>query len=696
MKYSIYILSVIFLFVLGSCNDDPDDTLNKTNQGSSASSKQHDAIDTKLFDVIDLNYPGLGKAKAFYESGLYYDAAQAILDYYRLRINVTNPSISLINVTATEDDKLKANYAMEDNRFFVNNFYENAGEKKPYSLSNEGKINWEFKPDGASDEYQKQLHRHQWFVPQAKVYRVTNDEKYILSWISIYKDWLESNPMPESGTNTTSWWQLQVAERLTGQTQLFEYYKNSVNFTPEWFSEFMVHFAEHADFLVKYPYSGGNILISQANALAFAGVLFPEFKNASTWATKGFQILTDEVDTQFLDDGMHFELDLSYHISAIADYYEIMKLADANRSITNNLPIINISESLHKAVQVVMHLTYPNYFDTKLSDYCVPGFNDTRQKSWTRSVLRKNYARYNEMFPDNQELLYMGSVGKQGEQPDTKPKSFPTSGYHVLRNGWNKASTMLVLSNNYAEGTIQIWSHNQPDNGTFELYHNGRNFFPDTGVYSYYTEGGSNNDRKWYRQTKVHNTMTLNNANITKGTGKTLKVAADATTEVVAVENQGYTDLKHRRYVFFVDKKFFVLIDEGIGTASGSVDLNYHLCEGNDNEVVIDSNLNGAHTAFSDGNNMVIRTFANNQISTSPFDGKVSYSPGIEAGRKSFCVNMSKEAGQAARYITVLYPVNDAATTQIDAIFKNSTYQENGVAAEIIINGKKYDIKCDL
>ncbi|NDV79514.1 heparin-sulfate lyase HepC [Dysgonomonas sp. 511] len=693
MKYCIYILTAIFLFVC--CNDDSSNDFSTTNPGGTGSSKPNDVINAKLFDVIDLNYPGLERAKSFYESGLYYDAAKEMLEYYRLRVNVTNPNLSLINITASEDDKLKANYAMDNSRFFVNNFYEDADAKKPYSLNNGGKINWEFKPDGASDEYQKQLHRHQWFVPQAKVYRVSNDEKYIQSWISVYKDWLENNPMPESGTNTTTWWQLQVAERLTGQTQLFEYYKNSVNFTPEWFSEFMAYFADHADFLVKYPYSGGNILISQANALAFAGVLFPEFKNASAWMTEGYQILADEVGTQFLSDGMHLELDLSYHIAAIADYYEVKKLADANSSITGSLPT-NFNESLHKAAEVVMHFTYPNFFDTKLSDYCVPGFNDTRQKSWSRSVLKRNFGRYNEMFPSNQELLYMYSVGKQGKQPATTPKSFPAAGYHVLRNGWDKASTMFILSNNYAEGAIQIWSHNQPDNGTFELYHNGRNFFPDTGVYSYYTEGGANTDRKWYRQTKVHNTMTLNDGNITKALGKTLKVASDATAEVVAVENQGYTNLKHRRYVFFVDKKFFVLIDEGIGSASGSVALNYHLCEGSNSEVVIDNAANGAHTAFADGNNMIIRTFANNAISTTSFNGKVSYSPGVEAGRNSFCVNMTKEAGQTARYITVLYPAGDASSVSIDAAFKNAEYQETGVAAEVTINGKKYDVKCDL
>src|SRR5690606_40199239 len=174
-------------------------------------------------------------------------------------------------------------------------------------------------------------------------------------------DWLENNPKPASGTNNTTWWQLQVAERTLGQTQLFEYYKNSTNFTPEWFTKFMVHFAEHADFLLKYPYDSGNILISQASALVSAGVLFPEFEQAANWRNTGFQILDTEVKNQFLEDGMHYELDFSYHISAIADFYEIMKLAEANKKIVGDAAA-NFNQYLHKAAQVVMHFTYPNYF----------------------------------------------------------------------------------------------------------------------------------------------------------------------------------------------------------------------------------------------------------------------------------------------------------------------------------------------
>ena len=53
----------------------------------------------------------------------------------------------------------------------------------------------------------------------------------------------------------------------------------------------------------------------------------------------------------------------------------------------------------------------------------------------------------------------------------------------------------------------------------------------------------------------------------------------EGATELVVFENQGYDNLKHRRAVFYVNKKFFVLVDEGIGNAEGTINLSFNLCE---------------------------------------------------------------------------------------------------------------------
>jgi len=700
---NIFFICFCALFAFSGCADDDDDLLTGGNVDIDLlpDAKPNDVVDPQVFEAINLNYPGLEKVKEFYEAGEHYYAANALLEYYRTRTNVTNPNLSLINVTISEAEQAKADYALVDYRFHVNNFYEDKETLKPYSVKQDGGINWEYSPKDASDEYQKQLHRHQWFIPQAKAYRVSGDEKYIQSWIEVYKNWIENNPKPTTGPNTTSWWQLQVSTRIGDQVQLLEYFKNSVNFTPEWLSTFLVEFAEQADFLVDYPYeSGGNILISQANALATAGTLMPEFKNAEKWMNTGYQILSEEVQNQIMSDGWHKEMSLHYHIGIVADFYEAMKLAEANQ-LSSKLPS-DFTEPLRKAAEVVMYFTYPNYF-IKGSDNVVPMFNDSWSR--TRNVLKNtNFKQYVEMFPDSEELKYMQTAGNggtaQGRTPNNDMKLFDQAGYYVLRNGWTPASTVMILSNNKsndASNSLSAYSHNQPDNGTFELYHNGRNFFPDSGVCTYYTSGVDNDLRYWFRGIDKHNTLSIGKQNIKKAAGKLLK-SEEGATELVVFENQGYDNLKHRRAVFYVNKKFFVLVDEGIGNAEGTINLSFNLCEGTASEVVMDTDKNGVHTAFSNNNNIIVRTFANKAVTCSPFTGRIAYLvDGAYNTRQSYTIDMNKSADETARYITVILPVNGSTdTSSISAKFIDSGYFENSASVEVSVNGETHTLSYTL
>lgn len=700
MKKFFTCLVTIILFA--GCNDHDDDYAEYEPGGEVElpSPKPNDAVDPRLFEVVNLDWPGLENVKKYYEEDKHYLAAQALLEYFRLRTNVENPNLSLVNVTSTATDKNKADYAKQY-RLFVNNYYEDAAAEKPYLHKKDGAIDWTYNPAGA-DEYLKQLHRLQWAVPQAKVYRTTGDETYIKSWMEIYSDWIAQNPIPAvNPADSTPWWQLQAAARLTDMAALFEYYKNSENFTPEWLSVFLVSLAEHADYLNQNHYGvSGNILVSQATALAYAGVLFPEFKNADVWMNDGYGILSAQVGAQFLADGMHIEMDLSYHIAAIADFYEAMRLAEANR-LTHKLPA-NFNDLLYKAVELVKNVTYPKYFNKGTTNYCIPGFNDTRPASWTNNVLNNNFKKYTHMFPEDDEMLYMSSKGTLGIQPGTDMKTFAESGYYVMRNGWSAGATMLIMSNNTSpnDGAIASWTHNQPDNGTFELYHNGRNFFPDSGAYAYYNNSGGNSDRNAFRRTKMHNTITLDDANLTTANGKLLGSYTSGGTEIIAVENQSYSNLKHRRYVFFVEKSFFVIVDEAIGTAAGTVNLNFNLCEIKDSaaDVVFDASQMGAYTAFADNNNIKVCTFGDAPLSyAEKNDGKVSYVLNSYIDRLRYSVDCVKGAeDEAVRFITVIYPVNGAANGVVIHAGFDEGYTGSGVKTSVTVNGVSHNLECNL
>lgn len=696
---NIFFICVFSLIAFTGCTDD--DELYKNSGGNSTeeeSTLPNEDIDQNLFETLNLDYPGLEQVKAWYETGNYYSAAKALLDYYKGRIGITNPNVSLMNPTITEDEQLFADYAMDKYRFYVNkNYFQNEAKKQPWSLQNEDKtINWQFKPEGADAEYQKQLHRHYWMPYQGKAYLVSKDEKYISSWKEVYTDWIKQNPKPET-PNTTTWWQLQVSTRIMGQTELFEYFKFSQNFTPEWLSFFLAHFAEHADYLAAFRYQDeNNILLSQGTALAFAGTLFPEFKNASKWQEMGFDILNKQVKKQCLADGMFNDLSLHYHIGSLNEFYNLRKLVAQNR-LPDNIFDPEVDKILEKAAELVMHFTYPNYFKPKSNEFCTSALNDSWMKQ--RSTLEKNFKNYAEMFPNRQDFRFMATIGAEGTAPSTEMKTFETSGHYILRNGWGdhdtyNKTTVLIHSNNYSSDNMDIWSHNQPDNGTFELYYNGRNFFPDSGVCSYVGNSEANTIRNWFRQTKVHNTLTLNEENISTAQGKLL-TKVEGNTEIIVTENQGYSNFKHRRAIFFVNKKFFVFVDEGFGNATGVANLCFHLCEGDN--VKLDADKYGAHTEFADNSNILVRSFGEG-ITYAPFEGRIAYNTdGKFNSRKAYFLNMNKALDTPVRYITVIYPTEDATTHTINAQFTDADKDHTkGVAIEVEVDSKIYKLSYNL
>lgn len=178
-----------------------------------------------------------------------------------------------------------------------------------------------------------------------------------------------------------------------------------------------------------------------------------------------------------------------------------------------------------------MDITYPNY--------SVENFNDTRSSRLGKSVLIKNFKKYAEMFPDDQEIQWMASERQSGSTPTYLQKAYTNGGYYILRNKWDDQSMMMILKNNNNPNNKY---HCQPDNGTFSLYKKGRNFFPDAGSYAY-----SGSDRETYRGTARHNTLTIMSKTIPDDSmkGKLLQLTTktdEATSyDVLVTENPTYT-----------------------------------------------------------------------------------------------------------------------------------------------------------
>lgn len=681
-----------------------------------AAEELNKGIDPKWFEAVNLDFSAFAKAKSAYAEGDYYGAAEAIFSYYRDRSNVVNPNVDLANTSVTAAEQSYADQALKENgyRFYVNGFLEDAANYIPYSfMTDDGGIDWMYMPTSSTQqELRYQLQRHQWMLPQAKAYYLSKNEKYAENWMEVFSDWFEQNPKPEVDLDYTvypdnqaaeyrragwTWRPLDVAARVIDECSIWEYYKESSTITSTFFLKFLYYFAQQADHIMANYSADSNHLITQAQSVAFAGVLMPELKNASAWAASGTGVLNSTIESEYYDDGWLKDGDFSYHISSIEDFRSTMELVQANGR-TDCISEANI-ETIHKMTHVVLHMTYP--------DYSAVNMEDTRNASWTKSVLKRNFTRYTTLFPEDEALLWMATERAQGAIPaefDMEGQTFEGSGrygvafeqggYYVLRTGW-EASDMMMVFHNAVFSPEEQW-HTQWDNGTFEFYVKGRQFFPDSGCYTYTT--GSN--RTKYAATAAHNTVTLDGKTISSCRGKLVRLDYNKTTgaDRLVFWNPSYENLSHRRLVYLVDDSFVILVDEVWGDAAGTVNLNFHLADETKNGegVVLDAAEMGFHTTFSDGNNLMARTFAFLEASkatavTPTFtekEGFVSYTTDSSNPRKAYSIDVEKTADANVRFITVLYPATDSSHT-IEAA-TSGVFTDARSSVKVTIDGTEY------
>ena len=639
----------------------------------------------EAFELINLDYPGLEKVKAACSRQKWEAAAQELLNYYRSRTGITHPDIDLKNLTISKEEQKWADDALE-HTFFVHKGYQPS-----YNYGKD--INWEYWPV-KDNELRWQLHRHKWFTPMGKAYRISGDEKYAKEWVHQYMDWVQKNPLvnmkqeefelvsagevKEDADNVYfAWRQLEVSNRLQDQTCQFLLFCSASAFTPEFLTEFIVNYHRHGAHLLKNYSAEGNHLLFEAQRMVYAGVFFPELKDAAIWRESGINILNREIKKQVYNDGGQYELDPHYHLAAINIFCKALRMADCN-GFRNEFP----SEYLDTVKNMIAF-----YANICFPDYTNPCFSDAKLGDYQAELA--NYRDWLALFPDCDWIRYYATEGREGAPFPYLSHGALTSGFFTFRNGWKQDATVMVVK----AGPKGEW-HCQPDNGTFEMWFNGKNLFPDSGSYVYAGEGEVMEQRNWHRQTSVHNTVTLDNKNLETTESVTKLWQPEGNIQTLVTENPSYKNFKHRRSVFFVDNTYFVIVDEVSGSAKGSVNLHYQMPKG---EIANSREDMTFLTQFEDGSNMKLQCFGPEGMSMKKEPGWCSTAYRKRYKRMNVSFNVKKDNENAVRYITVIYPVKKSADApKFDAKFKNKTFDENGLEIEVKVNGKKQSLKYKL
>lgn len=632
-------------------------------------------IDTTIFSKLDLSRVELRNIGELYSKGDTELAMQELLEYYKNRKSAIQPYLDLDNLTISDEHQRWADDGLE-HKFFVH-----LGYQPSFFYGKD--IDWQHWPV-QDNELRWQLHRTKWWVPMGKAYRLSKDEKYAKAWTYQYLDWIEKNPLTEykkgkieyiSADNVYfAWRPLEVSDRLEFQIDQFLLFLQSPSFDANFISHFLTNYHRQAKHITENFSQQGNHLLFQAQRLLYAAVFFPEFKESKRWREIAINILNAEIQKQVYDDGIQYELDPHYHHESIIIFFNALRMSDVN-GYRDEFPKEYL-DTVEKMIDAHYNISFP--------DYTNPTFSDAKQHNI--DYMLPNYKVWSEVFIDNEMLKWLATQTKSGEMPSYLSKAFSTSGFYVLRNGWKSDATVMVVK----AGPPAFW-HNQPDNGTFELWHQGRNFFPDSGSYVYAGDKEINELRRWFRQTRVHNTLTLNREDIEVTDSKNIKWLVGEDNDMVIFENQSYLGLNHRRTILFVDRSFYVIVDQAEGVAEGEVAIHYNFVEG---ELEIDEKMLQAQTQFEDGNNIILKVFGEQPTKLRVEQGRVSRAYRVAEERDILSFESLKREGQSIKYITVIIPVNGKCTpkTEIEASFSGRgkrKYQE----IKVSIDDKKYRLK---
>lgn len=639
---------------------------------------------SEVFQLLNLDYPGLEKVKGFHRAGNDAEAAAALLAYYRGRTGVKHPEVDLSNVTIGKQDRKWADDALE-HTFFVHKGYQPS-----YNYGKD--IDWQYWPV-QDNELRWQLHRHKWFSPMGRAYRVSGDEKYAKEWVHQYMDWIIKNPLTEMNKSEYelissgeikgeaenvrfAWRPLEVSNRLQDQTGQFLYFIDSPHFTPEFLTEFLTNYHKHALHILDNYSDKGNHLLFEAQRIIYAGAFFPEYKEAAAWRKSGIDILNREINVQVYDDGGQFELDPHYHLAAINIFCKALYMAAAN-GFTGEFPP-SYPATIEKMIAFYANICFP--------DYTNPCFSDAKLGDKQGEI--SNYKDWRKLFPQNEQIAYFATQGKEGRQPGNLSKAFKTSGFFTFRNSWKEDGAVMVVK----AGPKAFW-HCQPDNGTFELWFNGKNLFPDSGAYVYAGDDEVMALRNWFRRTMVHNTLTLDNRTLETTESVCKYWNGEGNIQTLVTENPGYAGLTHRRTVFFVDQTYFVLVDEAYGDATGEVNVHYQLAEG---KVNLHAKKMTAQTDYAGNSNVKLQCFGEKPLTMKEEEGWRSTAYRERVERTAFSFSSQKETGQAARFITVIYPYADSSgVPELSARFGNKRFAPSAVNVEVKVNGKKRALKID-
>ena len=527
-----------------------------------------------------------------------------------------------------------------------------------------------------------ELNRHQWMIYLGEAYRLTGDEKYARCWAGYLGGWLRDNPVG-SGINWAS--SLEAALRVISWSWALFLFRGSTPLSAELFVRMLEGVSLHAARVEKhlsYYFAPNTHLTGEALGLFYTGVLFPELHGAQRWRELGARILIEECERQILPDGVYFEQSVCYQRYTAEIYLHFLLLAERNKIA---LPPA-VVERVERLLDVLLALRRP--------DGTLPDIGDAdggwllpftpRAGGDARGVLAVAAAFFGrsdlawaaaEPAPEALWLLgparHKSSRGLEAAPPAGRLRSFSDGGYVVMRSGWEDTAHQLIFDVGALSSPKS--GHGHADLLSIQCSAFGEPYLVDAGTYCYTPEPQW---RDFFRGSAAHNTVTVD------GEGQALPAGpfhwtdypqarlrrwiSSGEYDFADAEHHAYARFSdpvvHRRRVVFVQRRYWIVVDDLLGAAEHRVDVRFQFAP---IEAELDDNR-WVRARGSNGHALLMRSFASIPCRIEIIKGAVDPIQGwfsAEYGQRIAAPALicSVETRLPFRIVTLLFPSKDAS-----------------------------------
>lgn len=434
--------------------------------------------ENELFQIINLDHPGLEAVKQAEINGDRERAKEALITHYRLRQSPKwrfDPSLRPQQPEFCEEEP--TNYIEQAQKVL---------ERRFTCMGKEAvlpkRIDWDVNPVG-DGEWTSELNQHFFWIYLGRAYWETYDERYAEDFVGQLRSWLEAYPTLDALNDLYGWRSpLRAAARMAGPWfDAFCYFSDSPSFTIQDKISMLHSIAQHAEYLLQTEHTG-NAFVSEMTSLLKIGVHFPEFRNASAWRNMAISMLSDELSKQIYPDGAQIELTPHYHIVSLCQFAEAYELA---KKYGIPLPM-DFEKALLKMFDCLLRIVKP--------DLSIPMLNDSDYADvtyWMQKGAR--------LF-GRDDMRFVATGGGEGKPPEFTSYAMPYAGWYVNRSGWDKEARYLL----FEAGPFGLHHHHE-DKLLIDLYAYGRSLLMDPGRYTYV----SGPWRSYFLGTESHNTIVV-------------------------------------------------------------------------------------------------------------------------------------------------------------------------------------------